>query len=119
MMTKLFVLSGALLHASGGDTFCPVQFGFLAKLPAFFGCIIALSKLPGEVRRNAVGGPSCVVVEQAARESSETAASFFIVRGSFRRSCGRSSPSLRLYTRALSTRSVSARTACWGSRCRT
>src|SRR4249920_429198 len=82
MIAKLRVLSGALVQASGGETFWPVQFGFLAKLPAFLGCIMELSGMPGEVRRKAVGGTagSCVVA-QAARESSEsTAAVFFIAR---------------------------------------
>src|SRR5262245_28358236 len=100
MIAKLRVLSGALTQASGGDTFWPVQFGFLAKLPAFFGCIIALSKLPGEVRRKAVDGPSCVEAQAARASRENTAAVFLIVPGSFPRSCGRSFPSLRLYTRA-------------------
>src|SRR5688572_4940438 len=91
--TKLFVLSGTLLQASGGDTFWPVQFGFLAKLPAFFGASMALSNEPGEVRRKAVGGPSTVCVAQAARARSESVATVcFIVRGSFPRSGGRSFP---------------------------
>jgi hypothetical protein len=34
MMAKLRVFSGALVHESAGETFCPVQFAFLAKLPA-------------------------------------------------------------------------------------
>ena len=29
-------LAGTLLHASGGETFWPTQFGFFGLLPAFF-----------------------------------------------------------------------------------
>ena len=85
MMAKLRVLSGTLLHASGGETFWPVQFGFLAKLPAFFGCIIALSGMPGDVSRNAVGGTagSCVVAQAASRHNESEAQVFFMMRGSF------------------------------------
>src|SRR5688572_4856351 len=86
MIAKLRVFSGTLVHASGGETFWPVQFGFLAKLPAFFGCIIALSGLPGDVSRKAVGGTagSCGAVAQAASRHNESEAQvFFMMRGSF------------------------------------
>src|SRR5262252_6709112 len=98
MIAKLRVLAGAFVHASGGETFWPVQFGFLAKLPAAFAGSFELSGMPGEVSRKAVGGPSAsCVVAQAARASSESAAAvffrvFFIVRGSSLRSCGRFFP---------------------------
>src|SRR6185295_8386644 len=94
MIAKLRVFAGAFAHASAGETFCPVQFGFLAKLPAAFAGSFELSGMPGEVRRNAVGGPSLsCMVEQAASSDSEIAAAIvFIVRGSFLRSCGRSFP---------------------------
>ena len=49
MSAKLRVFSGALDHWSAGETFWPVQFGFFAKFPAIFGCIIELSGIPGEV----------------------------------------------------------------------
>src|SRR5688572_3493825 len=86
MIAKLRVLSGALVHASGGDTFWPVQFGFLAKLPAFFGCIIALSALPGDVSRKAAGGTagSCVVAQAASRQNESEAQVFFMTRDPFR-----------------------------------
>src|SRR4249919_48200 len=79
MMAKLFVLSGTLLHSSGGETFWPVQFGFLAKLPALFGGSMALSNEPGEVRRNAVGGPSTLCVAQAASVSAKSTAAIFLM----------------------------------------
>src|SRR5688572_18856603 len=80
MIAKLRVLSGALVHASGGETFWPVQFGFLAKLPAFFDCIIALSGLPGDVSRKAVGGtPGSGVVAQAVSRHSESEAQIFLM----------------------------------------
>src|SRR5688572_27758369 len=120
MMAKLLVLSGTLLQASGGETFWPVQFGFLAKLPAFFGASMALSNEPGEIRRNAVGGPSTVCVAQAPRASRQSvAAILFIVRGSFPRSGGRSFPSLRPCSRAPATPSVSVVTDCLVSGCET
>jgi hypothetical protein len=74
-----------LLQASGGETFWPVQFGFLAKLPAFFGCIIALSGMPGEVSRKAVGGTagSCVVAQAVSNHNESEAQVFFMMRGSF------------------------------------
>src|SRR5262249_32153475 len=65
MIAKLRVFSGALTHCSAGDTFWPVQFGFLAKLPAAAGGSLELSAMPGEVRREAVGGPSCWVGARA------------------------------------------------------
>src|SRR6185503_6951406 len=82
MSAKLRVLSGTLLHASGGETFWPVQFGFLAKLPAFFGCIIALSGLPGDVSRNAVGGTGgSLMPAQAASRQSESEAQMLFMAG--------------------------------------
>src|SRR6185503_9654299 len=102
MIAKLRVLAGAFDHASAGETFCPVQFAFLAKLPAAFAGSFELSGMPGEVRRKAVGGPSlsCMLPQAASMRNESVATVFFIVRGSFRRSCGRSFPSLRLYNRA-------------------
>src|SRR6185503_6364790 len=102
MIAKLRVLSGTLVHASGGETFWPVQFGFLAKLPAFLGCIIELSGTPGEVSRKAGGGTagSCIVAQAARERRESTAAVLSIVRGSFLRSGGRFFPLLRFYTRA-------------------
>ena len=85
MIAKLRVLSGTLVHASGGETFWPVQFGFLAKLPAFFGCIIELSGMPGDISRKAVGGTegSCVVAQAASRHNESEAQVFFMTQGSF------------------------------------
>src|SRR5437016_3477054 len=80
MIAKLRVLSGTLVHASGGETFWPVQFGFLAKLPAFFGCIIELSGMPGDISRKAVGGTagSCVVAQAVSRHNESEAQVFFM-----------------------------------------
>src|SRR4249920_774075 len=85
MIAKLRVLSGTLVHASGGETFWPVQFGFLAKLPAFFGCIIELSAMPGDVSRKAVGGTagSCVVAQAMSRHDKSAVQVFFMMRGPF------------------------------------
>src|ERR1700741_4444541 len=89
MIAKLRVLSGTLLHASGGETFWPVQVGVLANLPGFFGCIIALSGMPGDVSRKAVGGTagSCVVAQAVSRHNESEAQVFFMIRGSFLRGC--------------------------------
>jgi hypothetical protein len=80
MIAKLRVLSGTLVHASGGETFWPVQFGFLAKLPAFFGCIIELSGLPGDVSRNALGGTggSLMLAQAVSRHNNSEAQIVFM-----------------------------------------
>jgi hypothetical protein len=49
-------------------------------LPAFFGCIIALSGMPGAVSRKAVGGTagSCVVAQAVSRHNESEAQVFFM-----------------------------------------
>src|SRR5262245_60962936 len=96
MIAKLRVFSGALTHASAGETFWPVQFAFFAKLPAAFGGSIELSGMPGEVSRKAVGGTagSCVVAQPVSTSKASVAAVVFMTRESSRCQWYRPSPGL-------------------------